>query len=257
MIGKARNALQRLYKTGVFFTHVPKCGGMSVEHGLRRAFYFANERIEPVQTRKAVRLLKPALDARELESETYHYRKMIAAYALERGVKCITGHCPYDPAFQEQFRDTHVFTTLLREPVERFESHYRFDYKSGLARSIDVEPDAFLETPDAREFGHIYVTYFAGLDRGMDPRTPEAIDKAKRAVERLDVVGFLDRLGEYSNVLSDRLSRKIKIAHHNKIDGRRSAFQGVFTDAQRAKIKDLCAPDIEVYEHARAVYAAD
>ena len=253
MIGKARNALQRLYKTGVFFTHVPKCGGMSVEHGLRRAYYFANERIEPVQTRKAVQLIKPALDARALESETYHYRKMIAAYALERGVKCITGHCPYDPAFQKQFQGTHIFTTLLRDPVARFESHYRFDYKSGLARSIDIEPDEFLETPEAQDFGHIYVTYFAGLDRGEDPRSQDAIDKAKRAVETLDVVGFLDRMDDYKHSLCNRLSRNIKISHHNKIEGRRNAFQGAFTDAQRAKIKELCAPDMEIYEHARDV----
>ncbi len=253
IIGRTRQFLSDRYDIGVVFVHVPKCGGTSVEETLRKVYRFSHQRIFPMETLMAVRTLSQDDDLASLEIEAYKCRKLLMAYALQRRVKCITGHSPFDSKLQTEFAHTYRFVTVLREPVARFSSHYRHFYRSGTTTSVDMELDEFLETPRALSMGHAYASYFSGLDHSEDLKSARALSLTKAALEKLDLVGYLDRMNDFAASLSQMISRPLKIGYLNKISTRANAYGGDITSEQKKKIAKICEPDLEVYDHIRSL----
>ncbi len=251
IISRARNHLNARYPTGAAFIHVPKCAGTSVEEALRKAYRFTHERIYPMESRLAAKALAPELDSEALELEANRHRKYLMAYALQRGARCVTGHCPYDANLHDRFSGSHKFIAVLRDPVARYCSHFRHFYRSGTATSIDMELDEFLETPRALTMGHAYAAYFSSGDAAADLRSSKTITAAKESIARLDLVGFTDNMDEFTASLSRLIGRPVRIGHVNAIASRQNAYRGEITAEQKRKIAKLCEPDLEIYEYAR------
>jgi hypothetical protein len=253
IIGELRKALIARHKSGVVFTHVPKCGGTSVQTALFRHFRLSREHILPVESRAAERLGAPHLRqaAAFPEFEALELRKQLVAYALSRDVKCITGHNPINEPIMSAHKGTHKFVTVLRDPVERFCSHYRFVYKSGVATAVDEKLDDFLETNRARWFGSIYVTYFGGAPAAKPVIEQSSIERAQKIVSGFDAVGFLDRMDKFQQQLRDLLGVNVKIDVKNRTKDRATHWRGEISDQQLERIREICRPNIEVYEYAR------
>lgn len=251
LVGEVRRRLASQYQAGVVFTHVPKCGGSSLEAALFRHYRFSRERIFPIEARQALRTIDGAPTAPFPGIEAFNFREQLVAYALHRGVKCVTGHNPLSPALRQAFTPDWKFITILREPVSRFCSGLRYAHRSGVETSINEDFDRFLETPRARWFGAYYVGYFGGW-RDLDEKiTQSAVDAARKMILDLDAVGFLDRLPEFQKDLRRLLGADIKIGHKNRTKDRATSWDGEFTDNQMEKIRALCRPDIEIYEYVR------
>ncbi len=251
LLGQIRDRLNARHKTGVVFIHPQKCGGSSLETALFRHYRLSRERIFPIEARNAARTLHDGPDAPLPEIEASTYRQFLVSYALERGVKCVTGHVPFSPALQSKHGDTHKFITVLREPVARFCSHLRYAYNSGMETSAGDDVDAFLESRRARYSGALYAYCFGGWTDLDEPVTEKHIDDARENILALDAVGYLDCFPAFLDDISALLGARITAGHENKTTDRKSSFRGEFTPSQMAKIRQLCEPSAAIYEYVR------
>lgn len=240
----------------VVFVHVPKCGGRSVRMALNRVF-----KALPGRRDGRIVHLHPgaAGDAAEhVGDSVWAMRRRVLAYHLAHpDVQCLAGHFQIDETLLDAHRDSHLFTTLLRDPVDRWISHYFFNrYKSGDHYSIDRDLDAFLETDRAQAYGELYVNYLTGFgdrDTGIG-QDPEVMELAKRNLRSFDVVGFLEDLGEFCDTFEERTGAELKILHRNKNPAPKRRRREEMTDAARQRIRELCEPDLELYETAREAF---
>jgi len=251
LLGQIRDRLNARHKTGVVFIHPQKCGGSSLESALFRQYRLSRERLFPIEARFATRTLKDGPDASLPEAEASAERQFLVAYALERGVKCVTGHVPYTPALQIKYGGTHKFITVLREPVARFCSHLRYAYNSGMETSAGGDVDAFLESHRARYNGALYAYCFGGWTDLDEPVTDKHINDARENILSLDAVGYLDCFPTFLDEISALLGARITAGHENKTADLKRSWRGEFTPSQMTKIRQLCAPSMAIYEHVR------
>lgn len=243
---------RRLYGRGVAFVHVPKCAGRSVERALRRSYRWSRGHTHAGATfDHAARLRDGPADQQSLLWEATGQRAEIYAYHLALGVKCVTGHAPVSQALIDAYGGTHAFVTVLRDPVARFVSHYRYSYRSGGHGAIELQLCDFLDTPRARTFGSIYLKYFA-----HGAAEAEAERAARRCLDAFEVVGFLDDLPGFETALRRRLKRRVRIGHVNAGPGGAGRGPGAEIEgALRRRIEEICAPDIAIYHWARSRWA--
>ena len=261
MTSRPRQALARLRtnrplavasptRRGLVFVHVPKCGGTSVERALRRARPLGRRAIAPEETYEAARLMLGA-DGTEAERHRVlmrasELRRDLLHLHLAEGARLITGHAPLGPHTLAACAGTHDVVTVMRSPAERMRSHLAFN-RSGAAghgRS-ELSVAQFLETPRARVMGALYVKYLAGLAMDADLHAPSAVDAARRAVDRLALVGFTDAMDVFAERLGALAGLRLRVGHENR--GAPAPLPAALTE----RIEALCAPDRAVYAHAR------
>ena len=235
---------------GLVFVHVPKCGGTSVERALRRRYRLGRRAIAPEETFAAARAVLGAAD-----DEAGRHETLVRASALRcdllhlhlaEGARLVTGHAPLGPRTLDAFGPTHDFVTVMRGPAERMRSHLAFNRtpQAGHGRS-DLSVTRFLETPRARVLGALYVKYLSGLPMTADLGTPEAVDAARRTVDRLALVGFTDAMDVFADRLAALTGARLRIGHENQ------GASAPLPSGALERIEDLCAPDRAVYAHAR------
>lgn len=247
---------RRLYPRGIVFHHVPKCGGTSVGRAIRWRFFLSQATIHAGPAFRATAATLDTADRLAIREASRVFRERLLLYHLDLGVSCIAAHVRYSPVAARIHGDRYGFVTVLREPVERFLSHYRFSYRRAGGHLAIQEPlEEFLATPLARSYGAIYSDYFSGLAPGQDITTPAAVASACENLSAFAAVGFLDRLDE----LRERLKREFGIAprigHANRTpDARRRATEEI-PPALLERVRDLCAPDLAVWEAMRRRWA--
>lgn len=246
-----------LYGNGVVFVHVPKCAGTSVENALRGLYRFSRVVIHPEISFTAASLgAANEMSRHDLLNRASRFRQMLLPYHLATGVKCITGHAPLAQGVIDSYRSSHRFVTVLRDPVERFISHYSFSYKSRHHGRIDEPLQAFLDTPRAQATGVLFLEYFSETVPGERYEFATAIQKAKENLEKMAVVGFVEELDRFALDVSRCLGRGLRIGHSNKTRDRNLSGHIEVGPEQRRRIEELCAPDIEIYHWARSRFAA-
>lgn len=249
-----RQAAQYLMPQPVVYHHVPKCGGTSVGRALRTRYVLSQGSILTTPTHETARTLHPDADPARQWAETLKLREAMLLYMMHCGVRCIAAHVGFSERAHQAFAGHYAFVTLLRDPVERFLSHYHHSFGRDDHSRIDLPLEAFVETPLARSFGTRYAEYFRGTPslEALDAR--DTIEAAKRNLERLSVVGFMDSLDIFTAQMRSVLRIRISIGHENR--GRRpAAATQSLSPALRAKIESICAPDIEIYAHAQRRFA--
>lgn len=231
----------------VVFHHVPKCGGTSVGRALRKRFLTSQATVVPESSFRAFQSFTGRTDRDQLLVDVLDLREQMLLYLLHEDIRCISLHVRFSSAAFREFRDRYKFVTILRDPVERFVSHYHWSHgKPGAHGRIEESFEAFLDTPRARRLGASYVEYFAGLPKEADLTTPAAIAAAIENLGRMDVVGRLDDLPAFEAKLRDALGVRLRVGHENKARGPRSAARTPPDLAERLRV--LCAPDIAVWE---------
>ena len=235
---------------GLVSIHIPKCGGTSVERGLRRAYPLGRRLIGPEASYEAARTLLGLGDAEDDRHRALmrasEMRRDLLHYHLAEGATLVTGHAPLGPHTAEAYGASHAFVTVMRSPGERMLSHLAFNKteQAGHGRS-ELSVAQFLETPRAQVLGALYVKYLAGLPMSADFTTQAAIDAARRTVDRLDLVGFTDEMDAFAEGLEALTGRRFAFGHANRGTGAR------LPEAAADRARSLCAPDEAVYAHAR------
>jgi len=96
-------------KPFIFYLHIPKTGGTSVIHALRKKYPFNFFKIEAGSSLRAAELKYG--DNYKSFKQCYDLRESVAAYAMEAGYKCIAGHVPYSSnIFDDSSNNYHLMT---------------------------------------------------------------------------------------------------------------------------------------------------
>lgn len=243
------SARRRLHPNRVVFHHAPKCGGTSVGRALRKRYILSQATVLPEATFHAeATLAGPDAERAETLAKAEALRERMLLYHLAAGVDCVSAHVRFSEAAFAAYGAQAKFVTMLRDPVERFHSHYRWSHgrKDGHAHIPAAFP-AFLESPAARHLGGFYVYFFSGLPAGADMSSRAALDRAKANIDRLHVVGFLDKLDAFKADMRREVGISLRIGHENRAAAPAPADAAEFAD----RIHALTAPDRAVYAHAR------
>ncbi|ETX16721.1 hypothetical protein OCH239_01280 [Roseivivax halodurans JCM 10272] len=253
MVDRTKSVLaavnDRLMPQRVVFHHVPKCGGTSVGRALRKRFILSQATVVPESSFRAFEAFTGRTDREAMLVDVLDLREQMLLYYLFEDVRCVSLHVRFSNTAYDLFQERYKFVTILREPVARFVSHYFWSYrKAGAHARIDEDFERFLETPRARRLGASYVEYFSGLPKEEDVTTSRAISLAIENLRRMDVVGRLDDLDEFRRRMHEELGVRVKIGHENKMRQPASRKSEVVTPELTEKVRELCAPDIAVWE---------
>ena len=231
----------------VFF-HVMKCGGTSVRHGL--AVGAAGTRHGPEIFELDGLAAKAA--AGGTDADNWKLRDALLPYALlAMQPSVVLGHFRYRDRYGELVDAAH-FVTVLRDPLDRMVSLYKWRrYKEGINAPVSLSFDELIRSGRWAKLGHAYVDTFCGND-DLDPSSHEAADAAVANLRRFAVVGFIDRLDDFSRRVTSCLGKRVSIPMSNQSPAPPDTD---FDAGTLERARALCAPDYRVYEQALATLA--
>jgi SAM-dependent methyltransferase len=238
-------------KKPVVFFHVMKCGGTSVRAALAEGA--AGDAKKDVH-RPGPRIFE--LDgeiakyaAGGANRENWLFRDALLPYVLRAmNPAVVLGHFRYRDRYQELAGSAH-FVTVLRDPVDRIVSLYKYRrYKSGIDVPVSLTFEEFLATPRWMKEGHIYIDTFCGRD-GLDPRSDLAIAAAVANLERFAVIGFTERLDNFSTLVTAQIGKRVSVPMYNTSPAPQDEQIG---ESALEQARTVCAPDISLYEEILA-----
>lgn len=248
------------------FLHLPKCAGTSVDGALRDALGpNASIRINPIACRKSAEKLLGNSQAQNFFVEYPKYQEFLLAYHLECGFPYVSGHVPVTTKLLDKFSDGYDFVTVLRNPTERWISHYiynKLNFDDALVapcRSYEGDPadelQEILTSWRGWQLGHIYTVLLSGFCPSQQD-VQFAVSNAKKNLSRFRLIGFITELDEFIMRLGDLINHHLKVSHLNVTAETTTEHEylqqirELFTPSIRQRIDELCADDYAIYAHA-------
>ena len=217
----------------LIYFHVPKCGGSTFGAALRLQYFWSQATIGQQITRPP----GPEGQAQRKTrmEQDYDQRAGVLQRLVDHRVRCISAHVRYEAAFMDSTAQDYLRVKLLRDPVERFVSHYAYLQR----RHPDPERPStlagFLHTEDARRLGRQYLFYFGGAHANVG----QAID----ALRGFDLVGDLGQ-GQRFRADLNRMAGPLP-----NLGARNQAPAGAAIPADlRQQIEKLCREDRAIYD---------
>lgn len=236
------------------FLHVPKCGGTSVSEALYATVPLHRKIgiLDSPSIRSAMAIQHTGQDDLSWHDEgpnadaITQFREALVLMHMSHQATLIHGHFLFSEAAWQHFGDRYRFVTILRDPVARTISNFRMDQRTG---TFTGDLDAFLDSPEGRRKALHKLRYFSGIATVEPGQEAEAIALAKRNMERFSLIGFLEDLPGFASDFATLFGARPRIPHYNKAE---DAPVNISPD-QQARLTALCAPDIELFDHARKI----
>lgn len=146
------------------------------------------------------------------------------------------------------------FVTVLRDPVERWLSHYFYNRANPGPLHIDAPLEEFLETPRAALLGSVQLRHLADVGEEGEPleagegASHDAVRRALENLERFAVVGRLEELDGFNDAFEARFGRRLTIPRRNVNRQRPERDEAAGRPEVLERIRELCGPDRGVYE---------
>jgi hypothetical protein len=241
------------------FLHIPKTGGTSLGSALNNKFKYIRQYHYPASRWRKVyaNVEKKSVFETHVNNsyrlhgiaEIYHNLKM--HYAI------VGGHFFYHPAFDE-FLGEYKFLTIIRHPVERFISQYK--YSRIHDGSLDDCTKRGLFKYLCSDAGKQKANCISAMIGGYTTETQFSTDGADaRAIERLkkfSFVGIADQGKPLDDQMQAALGIKLKIRKLNTLSDNKNVCKERYVllktlfDAEAVKaVTDTCQLDLAVYKY--------
>jgi hypothetical protein len=223
------------------FLHIPKTGGKTLEHVLRRQY--GSEALYRVKG--------------DYDAAVSRLKRLDGA--TRSGLRVIHGHMPF--GIHEELEEPAVYTAMLRHPVDRVISHYHYaQRKEGhyLREAARSEPSLkrYVETGA----GGRTVELDNGQTRALSGErpseielggcTPELLEAAKsNLAKHFGAVGVVERFDESLVVMREAFGWRAPIYVRQNTSGRRRG-RGDLDAATRRAIEKRNELDLELYGYA-------
>ena len=255
----------------IVFTHIPKCAGTSLASAITTAVSpKAVTYVNPWAVRDAAQQYLRANDPQAFFREYPQLQRFLLLYCLHLEAPVIIGHLPVHRDILQSFSDHYAFVTLLREPVDRWISHYVHNKLCNVhpltppcssdPRSPSDELQSVLSSWRGWQLGHTLLTFLTG--RFPDPACmTDILQDAKHNLTHFRVIGFLHRLTAFESQCHNRLTLSLQLPHLNRTsqcEQHGALYQdllALFNSTVRARIRDLCSDDLALYDYALSKYA--
>jgi len=251
-------------KERIFFMHVPKCGGTSTDSAFRKCYLTLDIRQDSRLVRfdsRAYAKAASVLHGHDLgqgyqgELDVLEFSEKFLAYNMSRpNVRYISGHISFNQRIFDEYNEQYKYITVLRDPIKMVVSSYFYaKYRANDHWQIEEDFPEFLSTERGRSLGCRYVKYLSGLKQDTDFTSQDSIEQAKANLSQFDLVGILEDLGTFAIAFQNRFRVRLDIPTRNVSPVSDSFRKEKITDEVYEVIKKVCAPDIEVYNHARSM----
>ncbi len=236
------------------FLHLPKCGGTSLSEAMYATVPLGQRIgvIDAVATRRAAAILRFGADDATLCHEdlehgqdTFDLREGMLLQHMAWDTMLIHGHVLWSEAAERHFGAAYKVVTVMREPLARTVSNFRMARRAGV---VADDFDAWVEGPVARRQARVFLRYLAGANDIAEEAVPEALERARARLGRVALVGFLDRMDGFRAAYGDLFGVRLRLPRLNAAPDAAPDL----TPAQEARLRALCAPDIALWEAARA-----
>lgn len=230
--------------SGIVYIHVPKCGGTTFGAALRMRHLLSQASITLNQGDPRLtgdRYIQSDYDARDAELMTL----------MQKKVKLISGHVRYSRSLHQLGRNKYSFVTALRDPVQRFVSHYQYLQRKHPNPERPSTLVAFLETEDARRIASQYLFYFARRYDPSEVDTPRLIQKAITNLSRFKIVGDLSEPAAFKQSLQHLVGGPLPTWRRNK-----APVTTFIPPSLERRIAKLCSADIQIYRSVRSMRMA-
>jgi len=215
----------------IAFIHIAKCGGISIDLALRSAFASSGQykinRDAAIQTTLTHFSQDEESPENSAKFADQHIKTLntLMNYYLALNWSYVSAHANVNIQLLKEYSEKYHFVTVLRDPIERFISHYIF---TKLTNELPVMlPNKFSTDNLVEEAKNII-----GSRRGwhmmntptmcLTGRYPKDHDDAKALqstvmdnLSQFSVVGFLNQLTDFSTKIETLTDRSVNISHKN------------------------------------------
>src|SRR5690606_26852092 len=192
----------------------------------------------------------------------------LLAYHIAQDVPLLRAHLPVSRRLLDEQLASRTFLTVLRDPVERWISNYRFDKVRNTNPSrqpwrnnpqpIVEEIRAVMRSRRGRELARIYTWMLGGIEAAGQIDSSAAVDLAKDNLSRFTVLGVSEDLASLTLQLKRIYGRDVRFTRRrnttdsveNSVGVSYDVFREV-NDEIRDELRLLCAQDLEIYQYCR------
>ena len=247
-----------LYPSKVCFVHVPKCGGTFLGNLLKKQYVLKKN----IRRSKSVNIdaKVSSQTARFFGEEAQYFRNKLAFYFLAKNkLDFCEGHFSLQREILQHFASKWYFITVIRDPVSRFFSQYFYarNKRSDHAK-IYLDLDDWLQTYHAVESGRMYINYFS---YELDSNHYDIHDKILRSKENIQKyfnIGFTEDIRKFLSVNYVNSFPMLYYYKDSFLKSNRNPVKNYMqyvSEKQLEKVKQICEPDIEIYNWARKHYS--
>jgi hypothetical protein len=233
----------------LIYIHPPKCAGTSVVRALKLRFHVNGCGLSAQSLRG---LLREECNGSNDDYVQYEYLAnraidAVAAHQLTKRTRMVAGHFWYGEYLRRMDRSV-LRTTVLRDPVKRFLSHYRFlVWKCGLTLSFDE----FLAGERAKQLGSIYGFYFANRYPGNSSDEEGIVNDALETLSTFTVIGDVNDPRVFLKHVKQHIGGFLLSLRSNRTPSKvRPRIASSVTNEQQERIDELTSIDQRIYAGA-------